>query len=179
TRADLPLLGDELPQHRDVLVVDLVDLVLAVRARLAPAAAGGASLVAPSYRTPALLGHCCLPLERDVVLRRAARRGGRGLEVAVVDRNVAPHGELGAAAAVAGVVAAAEELHRIGNDIHCLALLAVLRLPLAPLEAAVERDRTALGEVASAVLALRAPHGHVEVVGLVLPLAGGVVLPAR
>ena len=50
-------------------------------------------------------------------------------------------------------------------------LLPVLVLPLAPLEAAVDRDRAALGEVLGAVLALRAPDGDVEVVGLVDPLA--------
>ena len=52
-------------------------------------------------------------------------------------------------------------------------------LPLAPLEAAVDRDRAALGEEAGAVLALRAPDRDVEVVRLVLPLARGVVLAAR
>src|SRR4051812_35174671 len=45
--ADLPLLGDELPQRRDVLVVDLVDLVAAERAGLAPAPTGSASLLTP------------------------------------------------------------------------------------------------------------------------------------
>ena len=49
--------------------------------------------------------------------------------------------------------------------------------PLAPLEPAVDRDRAALGQVAGAVLALRAPDGDVEVVGLVLPLAGAALAP--
>src|SRR4051812_16840466 len=52
-RADLPLLGDELAQHRDVLVVRLLDLVLAERARLPAASAGSASLLTPSGRLPA------------------------------------------------------------------------------------------------------------------------------
>src|SRR5689334_7653801 len=53
-RADLPLLGDELAQRRDVLVVDLVDLVAAERAGLAPPAAGSASLLTPPGRFPAV-----------------------------------------------------------------------------------------------------------------------------
>jgi len=35
-RADLAPFGDEAPQRAKILVVDLVDLLLAVRARLAP-----------------------------------------------------------------------------------------------------------------------------------------------
>src|SRR5262249_8234809 len=55
---------------------------------------------------------------------------------------------------------------------------AVLRLPLAPLEASVDRGRPAFREVLGAVLALLAPHRHVEVVRLVDPLAR-LVLAAR
>ena len=84
-----------------------------------------------------------------------------------------------AAAAAAAVVTAAEELHGVGDDVDRLALVALLVLPLAPLEAAVDGDRAALGQVARAVLALRAPDGDVEVVGLVDPLAGRAVLAAR
>jgi hypothetical protein len=36
-RADLPAVGDETPQRRQILVVDLLDLVAAVRAGLPPA----------------------------------------------------------------------------------------------------------------------------------------------
>src|SRR5581483_1834242 len=50
--------------------------------------------------------------------------------------------------------------------------------PLAPLEAAVDRDGPALREVLGAVLALVAPHGDVEVVRLLGPLPGGAVLAA-
>ena len=67
--------------------------------------------------------------------------------------------------------ATAEELDRVGHDLDRLALLALLRLPLAPLETAVDADGPALGQEAGAVLALRAPHGDVEEVGLVDPLA--------
>src|SRR3954452_5952543 len=104
----------------------------------------------------------------------AGRRG----EVVRVDRNVGLRGEAVATAARGGVVAAAEELHAVGDDVHALALVALLVLPLAPLEAAVDRDGAALGEVPGAVVALRAPDGDVEVVGLVDPLTG-LVLAAR
>src|SRR4029453_4408189 len=59
-----------------------------------------------------------------------------------------------------------------------LPLGAVLRLPLTPVEAAVDGDRAALREVLCAALALVAPDGDVEVVGLVAPLARGRVLLA-
>ena len=77
-----------------------------------------------------------------------------------------------------GVIARTQELHRVGNDIDCLALGAVLRLPLAPVQASVDRHRAPLGEEARGVLALRTPHLHVEVVGLVRPLPAGLVLAA-
>src|SRR3954447_4270093 len=73
----------------------------------------------------------------------------------------------------------AEELHGVGDDLDRLALVAVLARPLAPLEAPVDGDRPALAEEPGAVLALRAPHGHAEVVGLVDPLAARVVLAPR
>src|SRR4051812_24556710 len=107
--------------------------------------------------------------ERNVVVR-----GGRGspCEVAGVGRNVGLRRE---AAAVLGTLAGSQELDGIGNDIHCLALVPVLVLPLAPLEAAVERDRAPLRQVVGAVLALRAPHRDVEVVGLVDPVARAIL----
>src|SRR5919198_3110390 len=117
-------------------------------------------------------------LERDVVVgrRRRARAAGRGgREVLGVDGDMGA-GREAAAVAAAVVARAGEELHRVGDDVDRLALLALLVLPLAPLEAAVDRDRTALREVAGAVLALRTPHGDVEVVGLIDPIARGVVL---
>src|SRR3954469_3578820 len=129
-------------------------------------------------RTPVVLGRS---LERDVVVagdRAATAAGGRRGEVVRVDRNVGLRGEAVATAARGGVVAAAEELHAVGDDAHALALVPLLALPLAPLEAAVDRDGAALGEVPGAVVALRAPDGDVEVVGLVDPLTG-LVLAAR
>src|SRR5262249_12555964 len=78
-------------------------------------------------------------------------------------------------ALTAGVVATAEELDGVGDDVDGRALGALLGLPLAPLQPAVDRDAAALGQVAGAVLALRAPDGHVEVVGLVDPLTAGVL----
>src|SRR4051794_14787866 len=62
-------------------------------------------------------------LERDVVVRRvaaAAERRARGLEVAVVDRDVGGARREAAAASAAGeaaLVAAAEELHGVGHDL--------------------------------------------------------------
>src|SRR4051812_1346383 len=82
-----------------------------------------------------------------------------------------------AAAAAAVLVTAAEELDGLGDDLDGLALGAVLRLPLAPVEAAVDADRAALGQEAGAVLALGAPDGDAEVVGLVDPLARLVTAP--
>src|SRR3954469_13587676 len=61
-RADLAALGDELPQRGDVLVVDELDLVLAVLAGLATAAAGTTLAVTPARRPAALLRHVRKPL---------------------------------------------------------------------------------------------------------------------
>ena len=49
-RADLALLGDELAQRGDVLVVDLLDFVAAVLTGLAPPAAGPPAPLAPAGR---------------------------------------------------------------------------------------------------------------------------------
>src|SRR5206468_1996319 len=100
-------------------------------------------------------------LEGDVVVARrpAARRcGRRGLHVAGIDGDVAAGGEA-AAVSAARVVAAAQELDGVGDDLDRLALLALVGLPLAPLQAAVDRHRPALGEELGAVLALGAPDG--------------------
>src|SRR5262249_48773015 len=142
-RADLPLLGDVAPELGDVLVVDLLDLALAEEARLAPAAGerGGALSAASVGLACGLCCHLRAPpsrLERDVVVGAAA-------EVRVgVGRGRAGRYELvvaAAAAAAHALVAAAEELHRVGDDLDRLTLGAVLRLPLAPLEAALHPDR--------------------------------------
>src|SRR5215207_1504589 len=115
--------------------------------------------------------------ERNVVVRAAPGGHWRLSEVRGVRGNVALRRE---AAAVLATLAGAEELHGVGNDIYRLPLVSgFLVLPLAPLEPAVDGDRSPLREVLGAVLALRAPHGDVEVVGLVDPLAGGLVLPPR
>src|SRR5262249_42556559 len=103
---------------------------------------------------------------------------GRAAEVRVVGLRGAARDELWLAAAL-GVLATAEELDAVGDDLDRLALGAVLRVPLAPLEAPVDRDGAALREVLRAVLALVAPDGHVEVVRLLGPLAGLVVLATR
>src|ERR1700686_3587409 len=104
----------------------------------------------------------------------SAPRPGRGpfaLELDVLLSADARRDELTAVLAGCAVpVAAAQELHRVGDDVHRLALAPVLGLPLAPLQATVDRDRAALGEVSGDVFALPAPDGDVEVVGLVDPL---------
>src|SRR5271154_852316 len=125
-------------------------------------------------------GTSLLWLERNVVVPGCAC-DGRSLEVAFVDRRlVTPGGPIAdEAASCRGIFARAQELHRLGNDIDVLAFGALLGLPLAPLQAAVDRDGAPLVQEAGGVLALRAPHRHVEVVGLVLPFARAPVLAAR
>src|SRR5262249_42570182 len=115
----------------------------------------------------------------DVVLGTApASAGRRALVVGGVGRDIAARGEA-VAVAPAGAVAGAEELDRVGDDADRLPFPApVFRFPLPPIEAAFDRDRPALREVIGAVLALRAPDGDVEIVGLVLPLTGLAVLAA-
>src|SRR4051812_46102006 len=135
----------------------------------APAGDRGLATAAPSSARPS---------ERDVVFAGAAAsaggRGRRGLQGALVHGDVAAG--LEAVPAAAALLAAAEELDGVGDDVDALALVAVLVLPLAPLETPVDRHGAALAQVARAVLALRAPHGDVEVVRLVDPFAGAVVL---
>src|SRR5450432_1359341 len=117
-----------------------------------------------------------LALKGNVVVSGSAH--GRALEVAGVDRNIAfARADAGGEAvpvAATGVVTTAEELHVLGDYIDSLALGALLA-PLAPLQATVDRNPATLGQVLVAVLALGAPHGHVEVVGNVLPLLGLLV----
>ena len=84
-----------------------------------------------------------------------------------------------AAAAAAVVVAAAEELDGFGDNLDSFARACLFGVPLAPVQAAVDADAAALGEVAVAVLALGAPDGDAEVVGLVDPLAAGLAAGAR
>src|SRR5262249_1167698 len=75
-RADLAALGDEAPQRADVLVVDVLDLVLAVQAGLTPAAAGPALLVpATCGLAIALLGHLESPRIHRQHRTRASVRG--------------------------------------------------------------------------------------------------------
>src|ERR1041384_5934589 len=102
-----------------------------------------------------------LLLERDVVV-------GRGREVGALLLRRARGHELVSTVAVA---AAAEELDALGDDLHGLPLArAVGRVPLAPVEPAVDPDRAALREVLRAALGLVAEDGDVEVVRLVDPL---------
>src|SRR5262245_56444762 len=168
--ADLPLLRDVAAQLVDVLVVDLLDLLLAEVTGLPLDGPGLRPLPAalPFRPLVGLLCHFAF-LERDVVVDcRTAEVGVR--------TSCGSCGNVRVLAAE--LAAAAEELHGVGDHLDRLALGAVLRLPLAPLETAVDRDRTSLGEVLRAVFALGAPDRDVEVVGLLGPLTGGRILAA-
>src|SRR3954453_17234011 len=84
------------------------------------------------------------PLEGDVLVRRgaAAAADGRGGALACVDRDVGAGRE--AVAIAAALAAAAKELDGVGDDVDRRGVLAgPLALPLAPLEAAVDRDTAA------------------------------------
>src|SRR5215471_6950582 len=110
-------------------------------------------------------------LERDVVVC-----GGR--EVGALLLRSRRHELVSAAAGEVAVASAAEELDALRDDLHGLPLArAVGRIPLAPVEAAVDADRAALGKVLRAALGLVAEDGDVEVVRLVDP-ATGLVAPA-
>src|SRR5215204_1083755 len=185
-RAYLALVADRSAECCQVLVVDDVDLLPAEGAGLETPASGQplaatATAVPGRSRSSTLLRHSCSclldasVLERDVVVRSPGAHG-RGREVRGVRGNVALRRE---ATTVLAALTGAEELDGVGNDIHRLPLLAVLALPLAPFEPAVDRDRAALLEVRGAVLALRAPDRDVEVIGLLAPLAGRRVLATR
>src|SRR5690349_20766405 len=104
-------------------------------------------------------------LEGNVVVGRRAGEVGRAAAARLRRRQVR------AAATALTVAAAVQELHRVCDDLDGLALRAVVRLPLAPLQAALDADAAALGEVLGAILALLPPHGDVEVVRLLAPLA--------
>src|SRR6187549_2245539 len=120
------------------------------------------------------------PSEGDVVVPAAASTArGSARVVGGVGRDVAAGAEAVAAAVAApGAVARAEELDRVGDDFHALALAALFVLPLTPVEAAFDCHGPAFGEVVGAVLALGAPDGDVEVVRLVDPVAALVLAPA-
>src|SRR5438067_3209907 len=113
-------------------------------------------------------------LEGDVVVGRR----GAGERLDRVGLELGAGAEATAAAPTLAVAARAEELDRVGHDLDLGALAAVLGLPLAPLEAAVDRHGPALAQVLGAVLALRAPDLDVEVVRLLGPLTAGLVLVA-
>src|SRR5690349_13392795 len=103
-----------------------------------------------------------------------ATTGRRRREVGGIRRNVALRRE--AVAVAAAIATPAQELHGVGDDLDRLALAGAVRgVPLAPVKPAVDGDAAALLEVLGAVLALRAPDRHVEVVRLVDPLPGSVL----
>src|SRR3954454_3154086 len=129
-----------------------------------------------------------LCLERNVVFVAAAATGRGAFEVAHVRGDVAlwrreatatvTAATTVAVATAAGTVAGSEELDGVGDDLDALPFVAALVLPLAPVEPAFDRHRTAFGEVVRGVLTLRPPDGDVEVVGLVDPVAALVFAAA-
>src|SRR5439155_147090 len=138
--ADLALLAHGAAQCAEVLVVDDVDLVPAERAGLpTPSGAGPLTAIAPARLLPAVATtlFCHLrrtPFERlegDVVVP-GVRARRRGLEVRRVGRNVALRRKT---TAVLSAIPGAQELDRIGNDIHRLALVALLVLPFMAFQA--------------------------------------------
>src|SRR5581483_5692562 len=157
TRADLAALRDEPAQHRDVLVVDLLDLVPAIGTRLTARGSLCALPIAPADRPSTLLCHAGSParllsdlsLERDVVVGHPGSHGSR-VEIAGVGRDVVLRRPDAAGVAipvsVPSVVTAAEELHVLSDDIDGLALLSVY-LVLAPIESSVDCHRTPLLQV--------------------------------
>src|SRR5438094_336167 len=96
---------------------------------------------------------------------RAAREVGARLRA-----RAGRHELVGAAVAPAAVTAATQKLDAVGDDLDRLALRAVLRLPLAPFEAAIDRDRAPLAQVLRAALGLVAENRDAGVVLLVDPL---------
>src|SRR3954451_5011319 len=78
-RADLAAIGHELAQRGDVLVIDELHLVAAVRARLAPSAGASGLAIPPARRPAALLRHVRIPLSGAFAQAFASRacRGGR------------------------------------------------------------------------------------------------------
>src|SRR4051794_16233941 len=120
---------------------------------------------------PRVLAPTCSISERNVVVPCTPRRCTG--EVGRVGRNVGLRRKT--TTVLAAAVAGAQELDRVGNDIDRLALVALLVLPLAPVETPVDRDRPALRQVLGAVLTLRAPDRDVEVVRLLDPVARGVL----
>jgi hypothetical protein len=83
-RADLAALGDEPAQGADVLVVDLVDLVAAVRAGLAPGGPGAALILAPARAWLALLGHEPGPFSGGSRPPRPRRRAPAGPKASAI-----------------------------------------------------------------------------------------------
>ena len=67
----------------------------------------------------------------------------------------------------------------VSNDLNHLPFLAFARIELSPLKSTVDGYRAPFLEEPVATLCLRTPDGHVEVVGLLRPLATCGVLAAR
>src|SRR6478752_5291022 len=182
TRPDLRPLRHEAPEQVDVLVVDPLDLfgvedrdLLLLRA----APVGGRALGVPSI---------ACHLEGLLAVVRVVVLGGLG-RGSCAATPATPAGAAGAAAttevaASAALVAgdlgsgpAQARTDLVGHDLHHAALLAVLGLPAALLEAAGDDHARALAQRLRDVLGHLAPAHDVEEAGLLLPLLRLAVLP--
>src|SRR3954452_9647382 len=103
---------------------------------LGPSCHAGAMSAADHVLLPRELAPTCSISERNGVVPGAPRR--RSGVIARIGRHVGLWRE--AAAILAATITRAQELDRIGNDIDGLSLVALLVLPLAPLEPSVDRD---------------------------------------
>src|SRR5438270_3712969 len=181
---DLAPVADEAAQPRDLLVVDVGDLLdaeradLAVLAPWAPRPRGPVLARRSGWTVHAHLSICLLEgdLVRVDVARDIVRGGnvvGRGRPVVAARRHAVAGG---------GGAAAVEELNIVGDDLRRPALLAVLAFPRAGLDAALDEDERALARVLGDDLGkiplARVVGDDVVVVGELLALALGPARPA-
>jgi hypothetical protein len=113
-------------------------------------------------------------------LPRGSSRGD-GVQVGEVQRLLLRGDAVQRPRAIGGVAVptvgwAVEELHRAGEDAHGLGVAGVGGLPLAPVQATVDRYGAALAHVLGDVLAAGAEYDDVEEVGLLAP-RGGLPVP--
>src|SRR6185436_7652751 len=122
--------------------------------------------------------------ERDVVVgdflarhvgRGTGRCGARGAGAGTA-RSVRAGAFVVRRGRLAAAATAAQQDQVVGDDLRGVALIAVLILPTTRLDAAFNVDLLALGQVRGDVLGT--PQDDVVPVGLFLPLAGLLVLPA-
>src|SRR5690606_11025570 len=137
---------------------------------------------------PALRRHRCHCSERDVVVeisRRACPGRRRRTRAATATATATATAAAGLAriacllrGATAATAAAAQHLHFAGHHLGGVAIIALLVLPLARLQATLDVDLRTLAQVFGRDLAEAVPHDHGVPLGLLLLFAGGLVRPA-